>query len=168
MTATATDGETGTGGAVLAGTPWWVRAISLVGVPSVIAVGLVYQMATGMERDIRAVRQDHEQLTQNIERHQATTTRLLEQLVALAAATCRNTAQNETERVICDSIAVSSPRYRDPRMSLDRTGLTSPLGAADPDPPTTAPVPEPLPAVVPATESFDLAMAATPAALEAP
>ena len=36
--------------------PWWVRAMAIVGVPSVIASGLTWMLATGIATDLRETR----------------------------------------------------------------------------------------------------------------
>lgn len=71
---------------LLNGTPMWVKAVSVVGIPGAIALYLVYYVATTSAGD-------HKQLMQQHERSNA----FLGQI-------CRNTARSASQETICSQI----------------------------------------------------------------
>lgn len=96
------------GNNALAGSPWWVRAVWLLGAPSVIAIGLTWWMTS--TADAKLARIDHGVSTaaveatshddrvrtnfQRLETSQAETLRIL-------TAVCVNAAKDEAARNRC-------------------------------------------------------------------
>ena len=80
------------------GSPWWVRAIYVFGIPAGVAVFLVYFLTQAVWTELAGVRTD---LRLHM-REQGETRHYLR-------AICLNTAATETQRVLCDD-RVADPR----------------------------------------------------------
>lgn len=69
------------------GGPWWARALYVYGVPSAIALFLVYQLTEGFADDLRA--------------HAESTHTAIEELIQLTTVICVNEADDQMERNRC-------------------------------------------------------------------
>ena len=71
------------------GGPWWVKPLYMYGVPSVIAMFLVYEMTIGVAQDLR----EHARASEDG----------IEHLIRVFTVSCVNAAGNDVERRYCVS-----------------------------------------------------------------
>jgi hypothetical protein len=92
----------------LSGLPWQVRAVTLLGVPSVIALAAVYWIATGVQTTmlqnqqlIVEVRQAEQLHDQNVRAKFSTLERQGEVLTRLLRSICQSVAKTDNQRDKC-------------------------------------------------------------------
>lgn len=87
--------------------PWYVRAIAIIGVPSAIAVFLVYfltNLFTAITTRLEAIegaQRSSTQVSQTLLRHLEQDTEQMWQLVSINQRTCLNTAKTDGDRMAC-------------------------------------------------------------------
>ena len=69
------------------GGPWWVRLATQVGIPSVIALYLVYALVEGVQA--------------SLERHEAAAAARIHALTVIMRQICANTAETAIDRAQC-------------------------------------------------------------------
>lgn len=87
-------------GSTLAGLPAWVRAVAIIGVPSAIALFLVWMGATEIPR-IRQIAEANRVNDEQILRNQAAILSSEEQLLRVTQRVCSQTARTDDERTRC-------------------------------------------------------------------
>lgn len=79
------------------GLPAWAKIITTVGVPSTIALYLVFKLTAGV-----ASAEQVAFVSLKIDAHASATERLLETQVRLSRVICRNVAKTEAAQLECD------------------------------------------------------------------
>lgn len=94
----------------LNGMPWQVKAIGLVGVPSVIALLLVWAVIGAFSAEAAANTKAVNEATQLIREHSTASKtdaefarEMMRESIRLQRATCENTAKNDFDRANCRS-----------------------------------------------------------------
>jgi hypothetical protein len=87
--------------------PWYVRAIAFIGVPSAIAVFLVYfltNLFTAITTRLEAIevaQRSAVQVSSTLLKHLEQDTESMWQLVSINQRTCLNTAKSDADRMAC-------------------------------------------------------------------
>lgn len=85
----------------LGGLPQWVRAIALVGVPSAIALYLVYNLTGFATTGLASLQRQMDAHAQVLIQHDANTLRNADALLRVMLRVCLNTAKNTDDRQRC-------------------------------------------------------------------
>lgn len=100
MAASQASQENGTG---LAGLPNWARVVALVGVPSTIALFLVYALTTFATNGLAELHRQMDAHAQVMLQHDAETKRGSEAMTRVLLRICLNTSDTDDERQRCIS-----------------------------------------------------------------
>ena len=91
----------GNGGAESNGMPWWVKAAGVVGVPSLIAVFLVYALASGHQATTDDIAKDVKAHAEASELHTSDSKAALDRIERIFRVMCVNAAADSMQRERC-------------------------------------------------------------------
>jgi hypothetical protein len=102
------DDGTKSNGTAMAGFPWWMRAVAVIGFPAVAAVYLTWLVGQALPEKVDAVQLRVDAVYSLEQKHDAafnekwlSQDRTNAELISIARATCVNAAKDETARNRC-------------------------------------------------------------------